>query len=68
MAVELALPLAIDGHLCDFYDVADVKSQRGFVVGIGNPGLLHSGKGWQFPLKIQNQTFNHMQKLEWNFP
>ena len=49
-AAELALPLAVDGHLGDFDDVSDVQAEGSLVVGVGNTGLLHAGVGWQFAL------------------
>ena len=42
LAVQLAFPLAVDGHLGDFHDVAYVEAERRLVVGVGHARLLHA--------------------------
>lgn len=51
-AVELPLPQAVDGHLRHLHDVAHLKTQGRFVVGVGDPALLHAGVGRKGSLDI----------------
>ena len=55
LAVELALPLAVDAHLGDLDDVADVEPERGLVVGVRHARLLHARVRGQLALERENE-------------
>ena len=62
LAVELALPLAVDAHLGDLDDVADVEPERGLVVGVRYAGLLHARVRGQLALERENEDADFENK------
>ena len=51
LAIELALPLAVDGHLGHLDHVAHVEPERGLVVGVRHARLLHARVRGQLALE-----------------
>ena len=64
LAVELALPLAVDGHLGDLDDVADVEAQRGLVVRVRDARLLHARVRGELALEGEDGFLTETPKPE----
>ncbi len=56
LAVQLPLPLAVDGHLGHLHDVADLEPQRRLVVRVGDARLLHACIRRKFALEEIRRT------------